>query len=111
MKHHLAVTGMTCDGCAAHVEEALRTVPGVSAAVSYEGGSAEVEAPQGVAPAQLVAAVTSAGYAAEIAGAPPTRATGGGGPGLHVAVIGSGSAAFACALRAVEEGARVSMMK
>jgi mercuric reductase len=111
MKHRLTVTGMTCDGCAAHVEEALRTVPGVSAAVSYASASAEVEAPESVAPEQLVAAVAGAGYAAEVTGVPPETATGGGGHGLHVAVIGSGSAAFACALRAAEEGARVTMIE
>jgi mercuric reductase len=111
MKHRLAVTGMTCDGCATHVEEALRTVPGVSAAVSYASASAEVEAPESVAPQQLVAAVAGAGYTAQIAEAPPETVTGGDGPGLHVAVIGSGSAAFACAIRAVDEGARVTMIE
>ncbi|WP_333842580.1 FAD-dependent oxidoreductase, partial [Pelomicrobium sp.] len=30
---------------------------------------------------------------------------------LHVAILGSGSAAFACALRAAEEGARVTMIE
>ncbi len=109
MKHHLAVTGMTCDGCAAHVEQALRAVPGVSAAVSYASGSADVEAPEGVAATQLVAAVAGAGYAAEIAGSSP--ATGDGGHGLHVVVIGSGSAAFASAIRVLEQGGRVSMIE
>ncbi|MBU2860086.1 hypothetical protein HF290_17815, partial [Acidithiobacillus ferrooxidans] len=32
----LAITGMTCDGCAAHVRKALEGVPGVrEAQVSY----------------------------------------------------------------------------
>ena len=30
---------------------------------------------------------------------------------LHVAIIGSGSAAFACAIRAAEEGARVTLIE
>ena len=38
-------------------------------------------------------------------------ATGGGGEGLHVAVIGSGSAAFAAAIRANEESAKVTMIE
>ena len=30
---------------------------------------------------------------------------------LHIAIIGSGSAAFACAIRAAESGARVTMIE
>jgi mercuric reductase len=37
--------------------------------------------------------------------------TGGGSQGLQVAVIGSGSGAFACAIRAAEEGARVTIIE
>lgn len=35
----------------------------------------------------------------------------GGGDGLHVAIVGSGSGAFAAAIRAVEAGARVTMIE
>ena len=35
----------------------------------------------------------------------------GGGRGLRVAIIGSGSAGFACAIRAAEEGARVTLVE
>ncbi|MCC7080443.1 MAG: mercury(II) reductase [Burkholderiales bacterium] len=63
----LEASGMTCEGCAPHVEQTLKGVPGVRAA---EGGGK-----------------------------------------LHVAVIGSGGAAFAGALRAADEGASVTMIE
>lgn len=55
------VNGMTCGGCAKHVEKALRSVEGVSGVVVDVGkGTASVE---GTAPFQaLAASVTAAGY-------------------------------------------------
>ncbi|MGQ0592604.1 MAG: FAD-binding protein, partial [Gammaproteobacteria bacterium] len=38
----------------------------------------------------------------------PRRRSGG---ALHVAIIGSGGAAFACAIRAAEEGAEVTLIE
>ncbi|HET9582375.1 MAG TPA: heavy metal translocating P-type ATPase [Gemmatimonadota bacterium] len=57
----LPVEGMTCAGCAANVERALRDVPGVeSATVNFAAGEASVE---GAAdPKALVEAVERAGY-------------------------------------------------
>jgi len=40
-----------------------------------------------------------------------TQATGGSGDRLHIAIIGSGSGAFAAAIRAVERGAHVTMIE
>lgn len=55
------VNGMTCGGCAKHVEKALRAVPGVTAAtVDVAKGAAIVE---GVASFEaLAASVGTAGY-------------------------------------------------
>ena len=64
----LSVSGMSCAGCVGTVEEALRTVPGVSeASVNFAEHTAQV---QGSATADaLVAAVRKAGYdAAELRG-------------------------------------------
>jgi Cu+-exporting ATPase len=62
----LSIAGMSCAGCVARVEQALRAVPGVSAAtVNLADRSASVH---GAADAkQLIAAVVAAGYnAAEL---------------------------------------------
>ena len=63
----LEIKGMTCQGCAAMVETALRGVPGVSAAsVNYEKSEAVVLVPKGraVPRAALLRAVQQAGYVA-----------------------------------------------
>ncbi|OWT65577.1 mercury(II) reductase [Candidimonas nitroreducens] len=126
---HLKITGMTCDSCAAHVKEALDKVPGVqSARVSYLKGTAQLAVEQGTSPDALTAAVAGLGYKATLADAPPTdnraglldkvlgwmgaadKHSGNERP-LQVAVIGSGGAAMAAALKAVEQGAQVTLIE
>ena len=124
----LKITGMTCDSCAAHVKTALESVPGVqSAEVSYAKGSAQLDLDAGTPADALIAAVAGLGYRAALADASnarpsrglfdPVREQGRGddkaghGSGLHIAVIGSGGAAMAAALKAVELGARVTLIE
>jgi mercuric reductase len=132
--HELQVSGMTCDHCARTVEQALSGVAGVErSTVSYPGGKARVEAHSVVKSAALVAAVKAKGYAAQLldggesvtarsttkgrsfVGAvrglfrPKDKA--GGSPPLQVAIIGSGGAAFAAAIRAADEGAQVTLIE
>lgn len=63
----LKVTGMTCDNCRRHVEDALKGVEGVSAAkVDLMFHKADVTYdPQKTTLDRLVAAVKAAGYEAE----------------------------------------------
>jgi Cu+-exporting ATPase len=65
---HLSIGGMSCAGCVATVENALRGVPGVAAAsVNFAEHTAEVNGD--VAAESLVRAVVAAGYeAAELKG-------------------------------------------
>jgi copper chaperone CopZ len=61
-RHHLEVSGMSCDNCVSHVEEALLGVEGVSQAkVDLESGHADVEG-ESIDANQLVEAVSRAGY-------------------------------------------------
>jgi Cu+-exporting ATPase len=63
----LDIGGMTCAACATRVENALRQVPGVTAAsvnLALERADIAVQSPA-VTPAQLVAAVERIGYEAE----------------------------------------------
>lgn len=123
----LRIDGMTCDSCAVHVREALERVPGVrSAAVSYPEARAQIAADAGVSSEALAATVATLGYRASVADAGPPPAgvldtapgllegdaqRGAGGDPLHIAVIGSGGAAMAAALKAVEQGARVTLVE
>ena len=100
----LGITGMTCEHCARTVEKALCAVPGVlSAQVSWPERKAHIRASEDLDPAALGRAVTAAGYGIGGEGSPAGA--------RHFAVIGSGSAAFAAALRLVEGGARVTMIE
>ena len=125
----LAISGMTCESCAAHVRQALEKVPGVrSAQVSYPKGTARLTLAPDTPVAALVSAVAAAGYRARVPEAAPDPSRDGfferarhwfgsgqkergGGEVLHVAVIGSGGAAMAAALKAVERGARVTLIE
>ncbi|TAK83535.1 MAG: mercury(II) reductase [Betaproteobacteria bacterium] len=127
----LQVKGMTCDSCARHVEEALAKVPGVKRAqVSYPEGTARVSAPPGIDPRVLIAAVKASGYAAAAergAGSSgagtgllertrdwlrkPANKHASGASSLRVAIIGTGGAAMAAAIRAAGEGAHVTLVE
>ncbi len=106
----LAITGMTCDGCAAHVRKALEGVPGVrEAQVSYPDTTARIVLEGEVPMQRLIEAVVASGYGVHPRsdGASSTND----GQELHIAVIGSGGAAMAAALKAVEQGARVTLIE
>ena len=62
----LAVGGMTCAACAARVERTLTKLDGVRATVNFATERAAVRCPADLDPAVLTAAVTKAGYTAEI---------------------------------------------
>jgi mercuric reductase len=125
----LRITGMTCESCAAHVKEALGQVPGVlSADVSYPKGGAWLNIQAGTPTDALVAAVSRLGYRAALSDGQSTAPQGGrrdgvreqagggnhsdqGNNKLHIAVIGSGGAAMAAALKATELGVQVTLIE
>lgn len=113
----LRITGMTCVSCAEHIEQALRDTAGVdSASVSYEQGLAQVVGSEELQSSVLIGTVAEEGYSAEVVGQPeavpaarsPTTVQGG---KLHIAIIGTGGAAMAAALKATENGARVTLIE
>jgi len=126
---YFKIAGMTCGACATHVKNALEKLPGVrTARVSYPEGTAEVEIESGTLPEALIAAVDRLGYTAALADAPvghhqtelPDSARksmgnvdkhAGSDRPLKIAIIGSGAAAMAAALKAVEQGARVTLIE
>ena len=120
----LQVTGMTCDACAGHVQQALSSVSGVhTVQVDYPAATARLQVDAALAMDVLNAALPpsyrvqaqASRPAAERPRAPIDSAShpaqDGSGAGLHVAVIGTGGAAMAAALRAAERGARVTVIE
>jgi len=106
----LQITGMTCDHCAQSAQAALNALPGVRAVVSFAEGRAHVETDGPVDRVQLLKAVESKGYRATLHD-DDKQVTGGNGGGLHVAIIGTGSGAFAAAIKAAERGAQVTLIE
>jgi len=70
-EYELVIGGMTCASCAARVQARLNQVDGVTATVNIATERAHVIAAPQVSPADLVRAIETAGYAAELAAPPP----------------------------------------
>lgn len=107
----LTIEGMTCPACTRHIEAALNGLAGVHASVSYETATATIDTDAAGDRSALARAVQQAGYG--VAGdtdrasrRPSARET-----NRHIAIIGSGSGAFAAAIRAAEAGARVTLIE
>ena len=75
MKQKFTVTGMTCSACSAHVDKAVRKLPGVQDVnVNLLGGSMTVDGDDTVTPEAVIAAVEKAGYGAALPAAPGQNA-------------------------------------
>ena len=113
----IRVEGMTCDGCARHVTEALKNVPGVEEAKvpSWKSGQATVIAESKVTDEVLVRTVGEAGYRAIVRERRPLeeerRAPAAEGADYDLMIIGGGSAGFAAAIKASELGAKVAIVE
>ncbi|WP_027492018.1 mercury(II) reductase [Rhodanobacter sp. OR444] len=120
----LSVSGMTCADCAQHVEGSLKGVAGVSdVTVSYPQGTASLRAESGVAVESLNAALPKryrvttlqrqdTGTSTPSANVPTIKAPSfDPGQPVRVAVIGSGGAAMAAALKAADSGAQVTLIE
>ncbi len=99
----LSIKGMTCDTCVTHAKEALEAVDGVTRAdISLAEGIANIQADKSVSINSLINAIEAAEYSAREFNAEAP---------LHVVIIGSGSGAFACAIKAAEGGAKVTIIE
>jgi mercuric reductase len=113
----IKIEGMTCPSCAAGIEKTLNRIQGVEIKVSYPDARGDLKVSGKVSLESLIEQIEGKGYKVDplndhepaITDSAPIKK--GGGDPLHVAIIGSGSAAFACALRVLEEGARVTLIE
>ena len=107
----LHITGMTCGICAQGLKKALNALPGVEADVSYEDATARVETTGSVDTERLLTTVESIGYGARVVGGHDAATHQTFDASLKVAIIGTGSGAFAAAIKAAEEGAQVTLIE
>ena len=113
----LRIEGMTCEGCARHVAEAMNSVPGVEHAQvgSWRVGQATAVVSSDVRDDVMVDAVRKAGYHGVMVERRPLEPTRlvpvSKGRDYDLMTIGGGSAAFAAAIKAAELGARVAIVE
>ena len=113
----LKIEGMTCPSCVGGIENKLNTLNGVDIKVSYPDGIGVLTVSSEVSLQSLIGKIEDKGYQvtemdkekavtdeAEVVATNKDQS-------LHVAIIGTGSGAFACAIKAVENGAKVTMIE
>ncbi len=107
----LKIDGMTCSGCAAAIEQTLNALEGVHIEVSYAEGIGVLTVAGDIRAEVLIGMIEDKGYSVSTMeqGSKPVAKSGQ--QGLRVAIIGTGSAAFACAIKAVENGATVTLVE
>jgi mercuric reductase len=114
----MRIAGMTCTDCERHVTVALKGAGATDVQASFRRGEALLTASAGIQTEHLKAAVTAAGYRpgevepVEDTLPPPAAHSRPRGRGsVDLAIIGSGGAAFAAAIRARDAGASVVMIE
>jgi len=113
----LKIEGMTCSSCASGIEDKLNALKGVKIKVSYPEGIGQLEVTGKASIESLVGKIKDKGYQVteigeqQVATDNSVSTSENNGQPLHVAIIGTGSGAFACALKAVEKGAKVTLIE
>ena len=113
----LKIEGMTCPSCIGGIENKLNALDGVEIKVSYPEGIGLLSVNGDASLKSLIGEIEDKGYQVtemdkEQADTDnPTLSAAYNGQQLQVAIIGTGSGAFACALRAVENGAKVTLIE
>jgi len=107
----LSISGMTCNHCASSTEQALNQLAGVQATVSYENQQANITSDGQTSTAAMLRTIEDKGYSARVVDSDQSVRTDKSAGDLHIAIIGTGSGAFAAAIRAADNGARVTLIE
>ena len=107
----LDISGMTFDRCAVKAQNALNELPGVSAQVSFNDRAAAIDMDTDVPTDHLFDALANKGFRARLLQRDGRAVSDKSGDGSHVVIIGTGSGAFAAAIKAVEGGATVTLVE
>ncbi|MCH8104287.1 MAG: mercury(II) reductase [Proteobacteria bacterium] len=107
----LSISGMTCDHCASKAEQSLNQLPGVEATVSYENQQANITSNGQTSIDAMLRAVEDKGYGASVVDSDQSVRPEKTSTKLHIAIIGTGSGAFAAAIKAAENDAQVTMIE
>ncbi|KRG13964.1 mercuric reductase [Virgibacillus soli] len=112
-KIKLKVNGMTCAGCEEHVETALNKSGVKNSDASFLRGEVTFELPDEIAIEDVKEAIRGANYVPENFDEVLTheKVTMENEADYDLLIIGSGSAAFSAAIKAIEYGAKVAMIE
>jgi mercuric reductase len=113
-KLRMEVGGMTCDSCNLHVARALERSGAKDATADWRAGEARFSVEEGTSLDRLAESVRRVGYdpgRVQAVVADGERASSAGPTDYDLLVIGAGSAAFAAAIRARDQGARVALIE
>ena len=112
----LKIEGMTCAGCASGIEKKINAIDGVEIKVSYPEGIGLLFVNGDMTIEALMGIIKEKGYQVTdlevdsnvksdtVSISKEDRQ-------IQIAIIGTGSAAFACAIKAVENGAKVTLIE
>ena len=113
--YRFKIGGMTCNHCANSIQDTLAQIKGVTANVSFEMKLAEIKAPDNVSRNVLADTINEAGFSVidDIQEDCYSKDTTQNNDynNLHLVIIGSGSGAFAAAIKAADGGARVTIIE
>ncbi|MEE9355766.1 MAG: mercury(II) reductase [Methylococcaceae bacterium] len=112
----LKIEGMTCPSCVGGIENKLNVLEGVEIKVSYPEGIGLLKVSGETNLESLIGKIEDKGYQVtemekEQVVSDGQIAAENNGQQLHVAIIGTGSGAFACAIKSVENGAKVTLIE
>jgi len=110
----LDITGMTCDGCERHVGDALGSAGLTEVNVDWRRGTATGIDTGAFDPARAAGALAGSAYTIMSAPSPeetPAEPAGADGAEYDLLILGSGSAAFAAAIKARDLGASVAIVE
>ncbi|MCH8176922.1 MAG: mercury(II) reductase [Proteobacteria bacterium] len=107
----LKISGMTCNHCAVSAEQALNQLAGIQASVSFENQQADIRSDGQTSTDAMLKAIEDKGYGASVVDSDRSDGFNKSGAKLHLAIIGSGSGAFAAAIKAADKGARVTLIE
>lgn len=114
-RFRMQVGGMTCDSCNTHVQRALERAGATGASADWRRGEALFDIEGEVDNEALAESIGDAGYAAgsvePLEPTEPATRPRSSSDEYDLVVIGGGSAAFAAAIRARDEGARVAVVE
>jgi mercuric reductase len=109
----LEIRGMTCDGCAVHVRDALARAGAQDVAIDWRQGRGTIAA-GGPSDVEMNEALAGTRYRVERASEPAARDGGGADRAerdYDLLVLGSGGGAFAAAIRARDLGHRAALVE